>query len=138
MLLPIRRCVRVWLRGCAVGGGCSGSGPLQSTVQRDQAAVCGVGQAELPCMQPQAVQAEALFPPTVERPLAVGGVTQDGVGQMLEVAADLRRADVGVVGAGQVAGLGRAQEAEAVGQDFQSTPSAATPSLPRSRQVPRR
>src|SRR5690606_25239359 len=34
-------------------------------------------------------------------------------------AADLRRADVGVVGAGQVRSLGRAQEAEAVGQDFQ-------------------
>src|SRR5690606_21221422 len=34
-------------------------------------------------------------------------------------AADLRGRDVGVVRAGQVAGLGRAQEAEAVGQDLQ-------------------
>ena len=33
--------------------------------------------------------------------------------------ADLRRADVGVVRAGQVAGLGRAEEAEAVRQDLQ-------------------
>jgi hypothetical protein len=31
--------------------------------------------------------------------------------------------DVDVVGAGQVGGVGRAQEAEAVGQHFQRTPS---------------
>ena len=34
-------------------------------------------------------------------------------------AADLRRRDVDVVGAGEVAGVGRAQEAEAVGQHFE-------------------
>ena len=38
--------------------------------------------------------------------------------------ADLRRRDVDVVGAGQVVRLGRAQEAEAVGQDFEHAGAA--------------
>jgi hypothetical protein len=40
----------------------------------------------------------------------------DGVAGVQVEAADLARADVDVVGAGQVRGVGRAQEAEAVGQ----------------------
>jgi hypothetical protein len=43
----------------------------------------------------------------------------DGVAGAQVEAAHLARADVDVVGAGQVGTLGRAQEAEAVGQDFQ-------------------
>ncbi|CFO67099.1 Uncharacterised protein [Bordetella pertussis] len=43
----------------------------------------------------------------------------DGVAGVQVEAADLRRRDVDVVGAGQVRGVRRAQESEAVGQDFQ-------------------
>lgn len=34
-------------------------------------------------VQPQALAAQALRPPAVERPFAMGGIAQDGVGHML-------------------------------------------------------
>jgi hypothetical protein len=43
----------------------------------------------------------------------------DGVARVQVEAADLRGRDVDVVGAGQVGGIGRTQEAEAIGQHFQ-------------------
>src|SRR5919107_189110 len=46
-------------------------------------------------------------------------LARDGVAGAQVELADLRRADVDVVGAGQVVVLGRAQEAEAVGQGFE-------------------
>ncbi len=40
-------------------------------------------------VQPQALAAQALRPPAVELPFAMGGIAQDGVGHMLEMAANL-------------------------------------------------
>ena len=40
-------------------------------------------------MQPQPLQAQALGPPAVQRALAMRGIANDGVGDVLEVAADL-------------------------------------------------
>ena len=94
------------------------SGPAQAAVQRDGPAVGGVRQVELPGVQPQALQAQALGPPAVERPLAVRGVAQQQVGDVLEVPPDLVAPPGGGLGQHQrgarggearVAGLGQLQ-----------------------------
>ena len=64
-------------------------------------------------MQPQPLQAQALGPPAVQRALAVGGIANDGVGDVLEVAADLVAAPS--VRLGQHQRQARAGEARIVG-----------------------